>query len=63
MQGLVWATVTVPLDFCRFGICPELLAWEQPEQSHKKGGVGRMLALPTWVTGVRGVSAIIFQLS
>lgn len=62
MQGLVWVAVTLLLDFCGFGICPELLVWEQPKQSHRKGGVGRMFALPMWVIRVRGVPVIIFQL-
>lgn len=40
-----------------------LLAWEQPERSHGKGGVGRMLTLPVEGNRVGGVPAIVVQLS
>lgn len=62
-QEPVWVAVPLPLDFCGSGICPVLLAWEQPEPSHRKRGAGRMLILPMWVTAVRGAPTIIFQLS
>lgn len=62
-QVSIWMALPLALDFCGSRICPVLLACKQPEPSHRKGGVERMLILPEWETVVREVPAIIFQFS